>query len=242
MLDPWACKLYDNWWERNAIKEWQISSSNWCTVHCALYTMHYHLHSQSYSLSLLSQSCQCSSPSPFHSPSLSPSLFASSFSEQLLFLRAAALLIFSASGDSLASSFDLLNWWIAATSFYFSEFSARYLEHLSVLVCTSLIKNSKCHPVSKYWRLELFWWELLCNLILKKILLGPVKKTTLYYGNGRYHYFHHHGHHGDYYYYDTMIVNVWDVLQVQGQPQQRTLPNIHNKDDKYEKCFLFLFI
>ena len=27
-------------------------------------------------------------------------------------------------------------------------------------------KNSKCQPVSKFWHLELFWWDLLCNLIL----------------------------------------------------------------------------
>ena len=38
-------------------------------------------------------------------------------------------------------------------------------------------KNPKCQPVSKFWHLELFWWDLLCNLILRTFRGVPVKKT-----------------------------------------------------------------
>ena len=41
-------------------------------------------------------------------------------------------------------------------------------------------KNFKCQPVSKFWHLELFWWDLLCNLTLRTLRGVPVKKTTLY--------------------------------------------------------------
>ena len=41
-------------------------------------------------------------------------------------------------------------------------------------------KSSKCQSVSKFWHLELFWWDLLCNLILRTFWVGPVKKNTLY--------------------------------------------------------------
>ena len=33
-------------------------------------------------------------------------------------------------------------------------------------------KNPKCQPVSKFWYLELFWWDLLCNLTLRNFFLG----------------------------------------------------------------------
>ena len=36
-------------------------------------------------------------------------------------------------------------------------------------------KNSKCQPVSKFWHLEHFWWDLLCNLTL---LGGTSEKKT----------------------------------------------------------------
>ena len=32
----------------------------------------------------------------------------------------------------------------------------------------------------KSWHLELFWWDLLCNLTLKTFRGAPVKKNTLY--------------------------------------------------------------
>ena len=41
-------------------------------------------------------------------------------------------------------------------------------------------KNSKCQLVSKFWHLELFWWDLLCNLTLRTFRGVPVKKNTLY--------------------------------------------------------------
>ena len=103
-----------------------------CAVHCALCTMHCAL-SPSFTF-LLSVPLVTILPVLF---SLSISL-SFSLSLCILFLRAAALLIFSASRNSLASSFDLLNCWIAAISLNFSEFSARYLAHLSALFCTIL--------------------------------------------------------------------------------------------------------
>ena len=41
-------------------------------------------------------------------------------------------------------------------------------------------KNHKFFFVSKFWHLELFWWDLLCNLTLKTFRGVPVKKITLY--------------------------------------------------------------
>ena len=34
-------------------------------------------------------------------------------------------------------------------------------------------KSSKCQPVSKFWHLELLWWDLLCNLTLRTFWGGP---------------------------------------------------------------------
>ena len=39
-------------------------------------------------------------------------------------------------------------------------------------------KNSKCQPVSKFWHLVLFWWDLLCNLTLRTFRGGPVKNIA----------------------------------------------------------------
>ena len=33
-------------------------------------------------------------------------------------------------------------------------------------------KSSKCQPVNKSWHLELFWWDLLCNLTLRTFRPG----------------------------------------------------------------------
>ena len=38
-------------------------------------------------------------------------------------------------------------------------------------------KNYKFFSASKFWHLELFWWDLLCNLTLKTFRGAPVKKT-----------------------------------------------------------------
>ena len=40
-------------------------------------------------------------------------------------------------------------------------------------------KNHKFFSVSKFWHLELFWWDLLCNLTLQTFRGGPVNKNTL---------------------------------------------------------------
>ena len=70
--------------------------------------------------------------------------------------------------------------------------SKRFLSHLLLILVESLMKiqgvffnwcppkNSKCQPVSKFWHLELFWWDLLCNLTLRTFRGAPVKKNTLY--------------------------------------------------------------
>ena len=41
-----------------------------------------------------------------------------------------------------------------------------------------LPKNHKFLLVSKFWHLELFWWDLLCNLTLRTFRGVPVKKNT----------------------------------------------------------------
>ena len=41
-------------------------------------------------------------------------------------------------------------------------------------------KNHKFFSVSKFWHLELFWLDLLCNLTLRTFRGVPVKKNTLY--------------------------------------------------------------
>ena len=41
-------------------------------------------------------------------------------------------------------------------------------------------KNHKFFSVRKFWYLELFWWDLLCNLTLRTFRGVPVKKITLY--------------------------------------------------------------
>ena len=38
----------------------------------------------------------------------------------------------------------------------------------------------KCQTLRKFWRLELFWWDSLCNLTLRTFKGRPVKKNTLY--------------------------------------------------------------
>ena len=38
-------------------------------------------------------------------------------------------------------------------------------------------KSSKCQPVSKSWHLELFWWDLLCNLTLRTFRGHQLEKT-----------------------------------------------------------------
>ena len=42
-------------------------------------------------------------------------------------------------------------------------------------------KSSECQLVSKFWDLELFWRDLLCNLTLITFWAEPVKKNTLYF-------------------------------------------------------------
>ena len=37
--------------------------------------------------------------------------------------------------------------------------------------------KSQVFSVSKFWHLELFWWDLLCNLTLRTFRGAPVKKT-----------------------------------------------------------------
>ena len=39
-------------------------------------------------------------------------------------------------------------------------------------------KNHKFFPVSKFWHLELFRWDILCNLTLRTSRGAPVKKTS----------------------------------------------------------------
>ena len=41
-------------------------------------------------------------------------------------------------------------------------------------------KNHKFFSVGKFWHLELYWWDLLCNLTLRTFRGAPVKKNTLY--------------------------------------------------------------
>ena len=49
-----------------------------------------------------------------------------------------------------------------------------------VLFYWSALKMTKCQTLRKFWHLELFWWDLLCNLTLRTFRGRPVKKTTLY--------------------------------------------------------------
>ena len=37
--------------------------------------------------------------------------------------------------------------------------------------------SQKCKSLRKFWYLELFWWDLLCNLTLRTFRGTPVKKT-----------------------------------------------------------------
>ena len=40
-------------------------------------------------------------------------------------------------------------------------------------------KNYKFFSASKFWHLELFWWDLLCNLTLRTFRGAPVKKNPV---------------------------------------------------------------
>ena len=44
----------------------------------------------------------------------------------------------------------------------------------------SALKMTKCQTLRKFWHLELFRWDLLCNLTLRTFRGGPVKKHPLY--------------------------------------------------------------
>ena len=44
----------------------------------------------------------------------------------------------------------------------------------------SALKMPKCQTHWKIWHLELFWWDLQCNLTLSHFLGRNSKKTTLY--------------------------------------------------------------
>ena len=52
-----------------------------------------------------------------------------------------------------------------------------FMWHTGWFFYWSAQKTTKCQTLTKFWHLELFWWDLLCNLTLSHFLGRTSKKT-----------------------------------------------------------------
>ena len=76
----------------------------------------------------------------------------------------------------------LTDFWLKVTWWKYTTFNQCILYIQGGFFYCSALKMTKCQTHWKIWHLELFWWDLQCNLTLSHFLGRNSKKTTLYKG------------------------------------------------------------